>query len=785
MKLRWKIIWGLALTGVVGVIALGYSTQGPRKALEETRRALRRQGFKIDLSEFDLSTSGDLRAREDILTNAAMAATAAMYSMDAVVRSEMQEANVFQFQPAGQNSAVVAWKEDKLPGSYGRDVWLALNDGSSQISGELETACEAALSGPIRFNLEAKRGLGMLLVHLAPLKDLTQALANHALLEAHQGNREAAWTNLMALTRLVTAWEPEPSEISHLVRYACADMVYAATWQVIQAGGWDDRRLARLEREWEAIDFFKGLPETAAFMRASTADACEFDRQQPGGGGPALGSIFQSLRALQFRYAWSDLTYRWQRFRYGSIGTYEDEKALLLFYRDRELEIRHAIQSPTWVAMRQLPGVTNFVAFQSRYSHPSRSIAMMNMRQLGIAYQRRGLGLLAQAAEAETQRRLTVTALAVERYAGRHGSYPKTLPELAPEFLALPPTDFMDGQPLRYRPMDDGHFVLYSVGLDGIDDGGTMPNPQLARMSSPGGAGFGIQQGMDMVWPRPASTAAAAARAAADKQALDPMIQQAEAQDAAEDQQREAARQAAVAKLLLMPVPIRAREPTYRNRLLSNVLRDPKVGGTNQPTLDQLLTARRVVTGDEPDKATFEVAIPYDLATNMGELSLLVDGDSNDHDDWNCGDLQSCERATNGSCLLVWNTMYDPPGQHAVQALLTYSERIDHSVEVKGPVTPYLSTDLFQFSPIYDSFTSEKATLFAKLSELNGEYRIELKSPAGAIIKALTGKTTNGVVKVDWDLTDEQGRRYANDSLDSVFSVTLPDSGRSQTEKGQ
>ena len=34
MKLRWKIIWGLALTGVVGVIALGYSTQGPRKALE-------------------------------------------------------------------------------------------------------------------------------------------------------------------------------------------------------------------------------------------------------------------------------------------------------------------------------------------------------------------------------------------------------------------------------------------------------------------------------------------------------------------------------------------------------------------------------------------------------------------------------------------------------------------------------------------------------------------------------------------------------------------------------
>ena len=41
---------------------------------------------------------------------------------------------------------------------------------------QLDAACAAILSGPIRFNLDASRGGAMLLPHLAMLKDLTQAL---------------------------------------------------------------------------------------------------------------------------------------------------------------------------------------------------------------------------------------------------------------------------------------------------------------------------------------------------------------------------------------------------------------------------------------------------------------------------------------------------------------------------------------------------------------------------------------------------------------------------------
>jgi hypothetical protein len=40
------------------------------------------------------------------------------------------------------------------------------------------------------------------------------------------------------------------------------------------------------------------------------------------------------------------------------------------------------------------------------------------------------------------------------------------------------------------------------------------------------------------------------------------------------------------------------------------------------------------------------------------------------------------------------------------------------------------------------------------------------------------------VIRVYWDLLDDHGNRCTNEAIDSVFRVTLPGSGRSQTLKG-
>ena len=76
----------------------------------------------------------------------------------------------------------------------------------------------------------------------------------------------------------------------------------------------------------------------------------------------------------------------------------------------------------------------------------------------------------------EAQRRLTLLAVAAQRYRLKHGEHPSDVRKLAAEYFSpasCPPIPF-DGQPLRMRLSEDG-LVLYSVGEDGLDNGGQDP----------------------------------------------------------------------------------------------------------------------------------------------------------------------------------------------------------------------------------------------------------------------------------------------------------------------
>ena len=105
---------------------------------------------------------------------------------------------------------------------------------------------------------------------------------------------------------------------------------------------------------------------------------------------------------------------------------------------------------------------------------------------------------LFKAVNTEVLRTLTVTAVALQRYQLRHGKFPGSLQALLPEFLPSLPTDEMDGQPLRYKLQADGTFVLYSVGENGVDNGGAAAPPE-------GTISRNILRGRDIVWPVPAT----------------------------------------------------------------------------------------------------------------------------------------------------------------------------------------------------------------------------------------------------------------------------------------
>jgi hypothetical protein len=65
-------------------------------------------------------------------------------------------------------------------------------------------------------------------------------------------------------------------------------------------------------------------------------------------------------------------------------------------------------------------------------------------------------------------------ACALEQYRLAHGQFPDKLEALMPQFISQLPKDALTGEPYKYRRADDGQFVLYSVGWNEKDDGGTV-----------------------------------------------------------------------------------------------------------------------------------------------------------------------------------------------------------------------------------------------------------------------------------------------------------------------
>jgi hypothetical protein len=69
------------------------------------------------------------------------------------------------------------------------------------------------------------------------------------------------------------------------------------------------------------------------------------------------------------------------------------------------------------------------------------------------------------------QHELTALAFAIAAYRADHNAYPAQLADLTPQYVAKAPKDLFNDSDLHYRREGNG-YLLYSVGINGKDDGG-------------------------------------------------------------------------------------------------------------------------------------------------------------------------------------------------------------------------------------------------------------------------------------------------------------------------
>lgn len=193
----------------------------------------------------------------------------------------------------------------------------------------------------------------------------------------------------------------------------------------------------------------------------------------------------------------------------------------------------------------------------------------------------------------------------------------------------------------------------------------------------------------------------------------------------------------------------------------------------NELTLDQMLTLKQVITGEEPSIASFEVPISYDALTNIGYVSLLANPDRSSPDAIDFASNQETVRATNGNCLIQWNVVIEKPGTYLLRAYLCTRamKKINDIVKVLGPPLDFVSSNEMQLDGFVSELTDTEAHLYAKVFVSNASNTIDVRSADQGTIKTIRGTTTNGILEERWDLIGDNGQKYANQIF--TFAVHL------------
>jgi len=397
-------------------------------------------------------------------------------------------------------------------------TWVEFEQQRKDFEEPLAEARAALRKPSFDARLPYHQGFNVLVPHLAQYKGIGSQFSAMALWHLRAGRLDDALDDLESTLAMSRALSGEPLLISQLVRNAVASIAFGATWQALHAPGWSDPQLARLQKLWEEQEFLAPMTRALEMERAITVMTYEQMRESGSqatdlfglvqGGGIGAGSAGTNA--------------------FNSVGQFID----YIEEHHEELLWRNVLL-PVWqftwsqqdelnylqLIQRMIDGAR--AAARERSSQPNTKAVLEVTKKIeGM----RGLGRLRHLLTAQTlpvmkntmrsalivqvQREMVQAAIALQRYELRHGKPAVDLQALVPEFLRELPRDYFAAAPLRYQPGGRDEFLLYSVGGDEKDDGGS------AHPEQQGGTRFNFQAGIDLVWPRPASAEEIAAHEA-------------------------------------------------------------------------------------------------------------------------------------------------------------------------------------------------------------------------------------------------------------------------------
>ena len=316
---------------------------------------------------------------------------------------------------------------------------------------------------------------GLLIASLYPgvqqCRYVTAALVARAMLHLGEGRGDAAWQDLLACHRLGRLVARGDTLIDALVGVAIDQVAASADLALIERGKLDSKRLQGCLRDLRALP---GLPLMAdkvdfgeRFVFLQIAMFVAFH-----GVGilePSADGIGALPRARTEDVDW-DPALRNGNHYFTRLSTAMRGRDRAL--REKQLDeiqtelktIKAKLVKPEEFR-RTLAGAKNPAEAKGKYFGDILITEMIpSVRKPQQAADR----------SEQTERNLHL-AFALAAYKNDEARYPLKLDALAPKYLAAIPNDLFSGKALIYRPAEDG-YLLYSVGVNGKDDGGRGPD---------------------------------------------------------------------------------------------------------------------------------------------------------------------------------------------------------------------------------------------------------------------------------------------------------------------
>jgi hypothetical protein len=301
-----------------------------------------------------------------------------------------------------------------------------------------------------RYPLDLGQGFNSLLPHLAPIKGAIAVLTSEAILHVSDGEIPQAIDAFVAARRLTDSISQEPVLISQLVHVAGWKIICKRLEWTLNAANLTPEQLELLQKmlaDAEEGAFYRGLvgeqaTGCAVFHDPKWQQALFFDFNSAAANKPDRSGQFKTQLLIGLLK---------------TSGFFKKDKAFYL----------HAMSNN--VAITRLPVCERFTASQNSPAPlpPSKFYILSSML----------LPALGKAASRDADRtanvRVAETAVAVERYRrANSNTVPDDLMQLVPAWIPAIPCDPFDGKPLRFKKRPQG-YIVYSVGSDQQDDGGT------------------------------------------------------------------------------------------------------------------------------------------------------------------------------------------------------------------------------------------------------------------------------------------------------------------------